>query len=279
MLKYVKGESNQKLRDVVMSYYLSHPSEAEHFKEQLEGLRQARDLYNFIIPSPIVTSESKQLPSHHEMKFDNNHWAIKYKGVWVYLPFQTQQQCESYWYSLEYEQLPHSPHNYSELLGKVDEDVIVDCGAAEGFFAVDHIDKKRVILIESEPYWIECLKLTFGSFNNVEIRNGFLGAGPEHMNLDKFSFNPEDKVLVKMDIEGFEVPTLKSSRVFMQRYNSRIIACTYHSALDAQQLESIATKYNRLSKFSEGYMLFPYGDVLEPPFFRKGLIIIYNEYQ
>ncbi|MDR2097290.1 MAG: hypothetical protein LBP37_02080 [Spirochaetaceae bacterium] len=53
----------------------------------------------------------------------------------------------------------------------------------------------------------------------------------------------------------------------------RLSLCTYHRQNDALELETILKKHGFSTSYSDGYMLFIYGDEpLKEPYLRRGLI-------
>lgn len=279
-LQYKPNEPLQKLRDVIFSYFISHPNEALNYQQELNFLRNASEFYHYVLPyQSIFLNQVASIKEGIHWDEKNSKFYVEWFGHHMYLPFKSVEQCESYMWSILFEQGIGSPHNYKSLLGNIDERILIDCGAAEGFLAlmdIDHLDK--IYLIESNKTWIDCLRLSYRGYSDkVVFINSFLG-NPEvdgNTSLDNlFNFNDEDwsKTLIKMDIEGYEVPCLRHSPIACEKAN-RIIACTYHKMDDKLELSGIASQYDRASCFSQGYMLFPY-DTLTPPFFRKGLILI-----
>lgn len=89
------------------------------------------------------------------------------------------------------EQDEESPHRYIKSNRIPDSNTIfADLGAAEGFLALDFIDKvKKIYLFECDPDWIEALKMTFGPWENkVEIVNRYVSdvTSEKTVSLDDF---------------------------------------------------------------------------------------------
>ena len=70
--------------------------------------------------------------------------------------------AQSYLMSLIAEQSPQSAHHYPDVTDDVPFDTVIDCGAAEGCFALDYLGKvKDIYLFEGDAAWQEPLKSTF----------------------------------------------------------------------------------------------------------------------
>jgi len=70
--------------------------------------------------------------------------------------------AQSYLMSLIAEQSPQSAHHYPDVTEDVPFDTVIDCGAAEGCFALDYLGKvKDIYLFEGDADWQEPLKRTF----------------------------------------------------------------------------------------------------------------------
>lgn len=74
----------------------------------------------------------------------------------------TKNHAQTYLMSLIAEQSSHSAHNYFVGNEELPFDTVVDCGAAEGCFALDYLGKvKDIYLFEGDEGWKESLKRTF----------------------------------------------------------------------------------------------------------------------
>lgn len=188
--------------------------------------------------------------------------------------FKSENNVKSYIRSIIMEQSEFSPHCYrkSGYESKA-VDIIVDGGAAEGFFALERIDQvKKVYLIEADEEWNEALEKTFAPYKDkVQLIHNRIGDQETEISLDDI-VKEDGSVLIKLDIEGNEFSALKSSLRFLYRdSNIYIIACTYHGSNDAKEIEGILRQQGYHTVFSAGYMFFPFGEKIEAKL-RHGLI-------
>ena len=268
MLKYKKQEDLQKLRDLVFSYFISHPSEATEFEKELNFLRRANSFYEFVIPYEYPNSVKAQ-----SVEFDETcqMFFVTRKGKRLYLPHRDQVSAINYYHSLLIEQDKHSPHYYPEGLRGT---VLVDVGAAEGIFALDNVNNfQKIVLIECDKAWITALEKTFEPWREkVQIIQSFVDETNTLSNLlSNYDLN---QGIIKMDIEGYEMDALKGLvPVINTVEHLQLFVCAYHKQEAAKEIIDFAYKYGFVSAVNEKYMLFVYDD-LTPPFFRKGLITL-----
>lgn len=171
------------------------------------------------------------------------------------------------------------PHKYeSEKVKVEDGDVLLDIGCAEALFALEHIDKiKKAYLIESNPYWTDALNATFKPYaDKVEIVKKYISDKDTEDSICLESLLKNEKtanVFIKMDIEGYEHLVIKSSFKFLSGIkNVKIACCTYHRSNDFDEISTLLKDNRFRIEASDGYMIFPFGDELKPPYFRKGIL-------
>ena len=174
---------------------------------------------------------------------------------------------------------PHgSAHQYQSENFKVCKGgVIVDVGCAEAMFALDNIELvDKVLLIERNSDWLKALRATFAPYGDkVVIVNKLVSErdSKSTVTLQTLIGQEDRPVFVKMDIEGYEVQTIRSARnLLKQKDNITLACCTYHNNNDAAQLEEMFRELDYDFEYSEGYMLFTRYDQPKYPFFRHGLI-------
>lgn len=157
---------------------------------------------------------------------------------------------------------------------------MVDCGASEGFFSIQHIDLiKKLYLFEPDEQWIEPLTATYSKWNDkVEIVTKFLSDKTDEVSvsLDDYFRDKECPSLIKMDVEGFEGKildgghnTLSSSQL------KKVLACVYHHADDEKTLSQKLETYCFEISLSEGYTLLSLDIIdgkFQPPFLRHCVI-------
>ncbi|MDR0663687.1 MAG: FkbM family methyltransferase, partial [Spirochaetaceae bacterium] len=187
-------------------------------------------------------------------------------------------QIQMAYTSLMREQHIKSPHRYeTDGFYVHDGDVIADCGAAEGIWALSSAEKAgKIYLFECEKKWINALEKTFKPWSGkVEIVNKFISDtdSADSVTLDKF-WGGGGINFIKADIEGAEVSMLLGAQKTLESAkNLRLSLCTYHRQNDACDLETILKKHGFSTSYSDGYMMFIFGDEpLKEPYLRRGLI-------
>lgn len=170
------------------------------------------------------------------------------------------------------EQGEHSPHRYIRSNTFTGENmVIVDAGVCEGNFALRYVEAaKKIYLIEPDRDWIEALYRTFAAYQDkVVFCDKFLSEkdGDFTITLDKLVNEKID--FLKMDIEGYEKEALRGGRKVLSESNASCAICSYHKHDDEIGIKNLLEGYGYQTEVSEGYMFFPYDNVLE---FRKGIV-------
>lgn len=159
---------------------------------------------------------------------------------------------------------PSNFHYYFKSYSKLDRgDVVLDCGACEGFFVTKALEMgaSRVIAIEPNPLMVRCLKKTFQQEiiqNRVVILPFALGASKSDVFFDFDNQNPfsgkisqtgfliqqttlDDLAVdlafhkadfIKMDLEGFEAQALLGACQMILKFKPKLSITTYHRATD-----------------------------------------------
>lgn len=175
------------------------------------------------------------------------------------------------------EQDSASPHRYlSNDFQLSENDVLADCGAAEGNFSLSVIEKvKKIYLFEYDPEWIEALRYTFEPYKEkIEIIPKYLSDRNDVKNCtgDVFFQNKELSFL-KIDVDGNERPLLKGFRNRLSKPEAlKIALCTYHSQNDEKEFTEMFTSWGFEVKPSKGYMIFHYDKKMKEPFLRRAMI-------
>lgn len=207
-----------------------------------------------------------------------------WRGKKIYLKRgMNHSMAQNYLKSIYAEQESWSPHSYDQwgMEPKIN-DVIIDAGAAEGFFALERIDTaKKIIIIENDTGWLEALKYTFAPYGNkICIIPKRLSNIDDEENITVDSIDKKEKVsFIKMDVEGAEKKAMTGAEKFLSdKRNLRILACVYHNSEDAYELSKKLLDAHFSVRFSDGYMFFPYGENILPEL-RHGLIIAVKRYR
>ena len=163
------------------------------------------------------------------------------------------------------------------------DDVIVDCGSAEGFFAFKYQDiAKKIYCVEPLPLFVDSLTNMFADNDRVEVLPYALGSasGTLYMELNGSAIasschtSPEgmgnhivvkafkiddlfaDKNIainyLKADLEGFEEEMIKGALQTIKISRPKIAITTYHDGQDHLKLielvRSVVPEYNYLVK-------------------------------
>lgn len=186
--------------------------------------------------------------------------------------------CARYISSIMSEQDSESPHSYlSDDFAPSNNGLLVDAGAAEGFFALSQIDtSSKVFLIEPDDEWQEALKATFEPYaDKTVIVPKFVSDNSEGMNiaLDDLFADGEKPTFIKADIEGFETKLLLGAEGLLRSARGLSLAlCTYHRQSDYDDLSVILTRYNCALSHSKGYMFMFTDPALSSPYLRRGIL-------
>jgi FkbM family methyltransferase len=157
------------------------------------------------------------------------------------------------------------------------EDIVVDCGAAEGLFSLTVKDRcSHVYIIEPLPSFLESLVKTFQNDKNITIIPTALGSSSYKSyitndgmaariskrqtktvvnveTIDNLFFHQNIKITyIKADIEGNELEMLAGARLTIEKYHPTIAITTYHhpthTGLISAFLKDICSDYIILTK-------------------------------
>ncbi|MDG6998482.1 MAG: FkbM family methyltransferase [Nitrososphaerota archaeon] len=141
-----------------------------------------------------------------------------------------------------------------------EDDVVVDCGAAEGLFSLKACYRcKAVYAIEPLPNFVRALRRTFEPFPNVHVLpvavsdhagEGFIenrgissslsdgeGFRVQVDTLDNLFFERLPKITyIKADLEGVDYNALKGAENLIRHYSPKIAITTYHRPEDAAMM-------------------------------------------
>lgn len=157
---------------------------------------------------------------------------------------------------------PKNWHHYTAMHTPIESnDVVVDCGAAEGLFTFTCAEKvSKVFAFEPLPRFVAALKKNFCNSPNVTIYPYALGhkkqnaritdleicssvsmEGPieiEVKTLDEMLLSFAQPVtFLKADVEGFEFQLLLGAEELIKRYRPKIALTVYHRTNNACQIK------------------------------------------
>lgn len=229
--------------------------------------------FNYLFKAAILIRYDKK----------ENLYYAKRNGKKLYLKQNTLTEAVSYYNSILCEQDKNSPHFYNKDAMK--GEYFFDCGAAEGFLALDVVDKfEKIYIFEADKEWVYVLEKTFAPYKNkVKIVHGFLSdeKTDETISLDIFmkenNIDVSKSICIKMDVEGNESKLINGAKACICNAESLyLIICTYHKQNDAEELlKQVENFEGKIQyEYSKGYMIVFYADDFYPPFLRKGVVHI-----
>jgi len=157
------------------------------------------------------------------------------------------------------------------------EDIVVDCGAAEGLFGFLVVDRcEKLNLVKPLPAFCKVLEKTFEenknaiilpvALSNKEIKaqifehdissslsDGNVGVEVKVTTLDKLFYDRGEKITyIKMDLEGYDYDALLGAENLIRKNKPKIAVTTYHKYKHAEEktsyLKSLVPEYNILTK-------------------------------
>lgn len=200
------------------------------------------------------------------------------KKMYISRKYNTAEMAAVCYKNICVEQDESSPHRYlSKDFNVTEGGILVDIGAAEGFFSLDNIQNfRKIYLLECDFNWIEALNQTFSNDigEKVIIVPKFASDanGSSCITIDRLLRNETlDKLTIKMDVEGAEAKVLNGCKkcFALAKEVSAFITC-YHRPDDSKELLSYIEGFEY--EFSQGYMINIFEKKLCKPYFRKGVI-------
>lgn len=189
----------------------------------------------------------------------------------------TAEQAREYYRFIAIEQDNLSPHLYfTEDLKNKRFKKIVDLGAAEGNFTLDTIERcEHAYVFECDPNWIEALKATFRPWQDkVHLITAFVSNTTQDGTLtldDYFKDDSEDIDLIKIDVEGEELPVLQgSSHILQKNKQVRLLICAYHYQNEENEIRSYLSGWN--IKNRNGYIVMIDDKKQRKPYLRRGIL-------
>ncbi len=241
-------------------FFLRMHPEASNDPELMEAIEAIDHRGDIRLISYPFMDEYDSLPI--ETGFDESKGMIYviHRGRRMYFPRSWGQlRVEDYYKALIGEQDERSPHCYIKDGYEVKPgDVILDVGAAEGFFALNHLeDAEKIYLFEAEDDWIEALCNTFeNDGDKIEIVRGYVGNTNGDGNITIDSVLGGQRVnYIKMDIEGYERAALTGARAVLESNPEIACAiCAYHCHGDSEWISSYLGELGFETTMSHGYM-------------------------
>lgn len=184
------------------------------------------------------------------------------KRMYFSRSFTTEESVKEYYRQILLEQDELSPHRYLKDDFSVEsDDVVVDLGAAEGFFALDTLDKaKKLYVVEMDSGWIEALEHTFAPYMDKVIIIKCAISSIDDAPFSKLDTLIEEPVnFIKMDIEGFEWDALLGAEKTIEVSKPlKLCICAYHSDFDEILIKDFMDNHNISYSVTSGFIWFPY---------------------
>lgn len=174
-----------------------------------------------------------------------------------------------------------SPHSYVSDDFKVEKgDVVVDIGCSDALFAFDNAETAgKIYLFEAWKRWLPALEATFEPFREkTHIFSCLVSdkTDKREIRLDDAIHEPASShYFIKMDIEGNERGVLASSADFLRRNKVKLSCCVYHRQDDAEVISAMLKEMGFSLRYSDGYMLPLFNDIV-CPYFRRGVVYARN---
>ncbi|RJP27681.1 MAG: FkbM family methyltransferase [Candidatus Omnitrophota bacterium] len=222
--------------------------------------------------------ESKARSMVRSVGEETDYYVIRLKDIEVPLYYPRGLQLLDFYQVIVEQCFPDSWHKYScDHTLVEDGDIVADCGAGEGLFALINIAKcKRLYAIEPHPSFVDALSKTFGGHENIEILpfalsdrlgdaflsdaglTSSLGVSIEGIPVKVTTIDTlfyERSVpctYIKGDLEGFDYLMLKGAENTIRENLPKIAVTTYHATnhaeLISRYLKKICPEYNILEK-------------------------------
>ena len=230
-------------------------SEVEEIIDYVDRKKDIRLLNYDFVDKYMCNPVELCYDSEQDMKY------VPYKGLRMYFPsgWGDQRICD-YYNSLLAEQDDYSPHCYKKNGFTVSRgDVILDIGAAEGIFAIDHLNEAKFIyLIESDEKWVKALKQTFRDHEDkVKIIYGKVCKRKEEdidVVLDDL-FHGMEINYIKMDIEGYEREALEGAKeLLIVSEHLTCAICSYHEQIAQEWITAFLQERGFVTDHSRGYI-------------------------
>jgi FkbM family methyltransferase len=161
-------------------------------------------------------------------------------------------------------------HFYDIPQTRIDHnDILLDCGAAEGLFSFINKKKcKKIYLIEPAIEFHETLKKTFNDNPNItlltialsntignvymsdrgissQIVNEESGAKIAINTIDNLFYEKDIKITyIKADLEGYDLKALQGASKTIKKYSPKIAITTYHEPEHANEIRKLILSIN-----------------------------------
>lgn len=263
------------LKNKVLKYLIKNNN--NETEDIINFLKKSKKLpifpYSFVEKYDLKVHNIKKDGKYLYTDFENNklYFSVKYRNKF---------RAQRYLNNLLIEQDTESPHRY--LSPNIDlnsnEIIFFDIGGAEGLISLQLINKvKKIYIFECNEKWINALNKTFEKYKDkVEIINKYVTNKIDEHNITIDEFIKQkglenEKILIKMDIEGCEEQALTGAQKTIERVEDiDWLICTYHLQESERIVRDFFKNYN--IETSKGYMFYYYDYSFKEPYLRRGVI-------
>lgn len=247
----------------------------QNYSEEIEYLQKKIDFF----PYHLDEENNNNIDVFHD-EIDGLPYVLL-NNKRLYYKDEKREKIVAYIDGILREQSNDSPHKYTDSNFTVEEDsIIIDAGCAEGEFSLENIEKaKHIYLFESDADWNRILQKTFQPWNSkVTIVNKFVSDVDDKDNVtlsNYFRSIKNEKVFLKMDLEGYALRALKGSTELINRNDCKVACASYHYYNEANDILDF-WKENNKDNYRVGTtkgVVFPwFFKDMKYPYFRKGII-------
>lgn len=270
----------RKIKKIIIKKRIIHYCKkdgSEHAKEIVEWIKNGNDLTYF---NYSWFHDLEQMPKYTIEADEEGRYYILYHNHRMFFKEKWgRNEIEVYLNNLLPEQDKRSPHLYfADGERKKSYGVVVDAGAAEGFFALDIIDiSEKVYLIEPDPEWAEALKRTFADYKDkVVLLEQFIGGDSDQSCSLKKIINDNGRIdIVKLDVEGAEIDALNGIGNGNLGKIGEMIICVYHYQNEEKDVLDYLSKQegtNIKTMIRDGYIFFLHDKKQTYPYLRHGVL-------
>lgn len=248
-------------------------------KRWVLGTRNGVSLKELLRYLTAPSCKTKAIKMIERMEQQGQYLRVTIKGIKHPLYYPVEFPLESLYVPLSEVFYAGNWHEYEiEQTRVATNDIVLDCGAAEGLFSLHIADRcKKVYAIEPLPRFTEALELTFKDIQNVEIVScalsdhcgearmsqkdiaSFLSDTCENsipVRLDTIDSQYFEKGIridfIKADVEGSEIDLLKGAEKTIRKFKPKIAIATYHHEKHAEEiilfLKDLGVGYHTESK-------------------------------
>lgn len=264
-------------------YFDANPGEKEQFKQELEYLNTAlgsfteqEKLVYGVVPYPFALQyDYRQVEPVYDEAFMRYYVMFQGKRLYFNDAFNTRESVQRAYTYFTGKQDSRSPLCCLDDSFNVSTyDTVIDYAAGAGHFALSIVDRvKRIILIEPDDIWKNCLIKTFEPFaDKVTILHKSFATHDSESTISLQTIVEQyDPQFIKMDGEFGGASFFRHNAALLRERKMKLCVATYRGTDDANLLPELLKEAGYETRFNPGYLLFLFAP-LEPPYFRKALV-------